>query len=240
MITDDPNQQHPAMIDDEPHHQHLDLLLEFLGVIEPGAHKQAIAACRPVNGQQRRRAELVAHSAWEQLLRADVELEHRSEWRRRFPASFLHLTDDYELMVLFLWTWIDLKTAKVFRITMADPAIPLFNEGWLRVHLPGQRHAALSPVQEKWLCPQLCNTCRTARVSCPTCRTVIRFWPPSRAGRDRGHTIIKEVPPCGAGPVWSPAARQGIEDHWAQLVVDAIDEQTAHRNSIHRPPWPGH
>jgi hypothetical protein len=222
----------------EPHHQHLDMLLEFLGIAEPGLHRQAIAACRPVTIDQHRRARHVAATAWEQLLRTDVEGAPRRDWRAAFPENFRHLTDDYELMVLLLWTWVDLQSAMVYRITVMDPAIPLFEEKWLRMHLPDHRRAPF-PLQDKWLCPQLCRTCRIARVSCPVCRTTARFWPPSRGGgRDRAHTIIKEVPPFGAGPVWSPDARQAIENGWTQLVLDAREERAAHTNSIHPPQWP--
>ena len=228
-MKDEMRAPHIDMMASEPHHQHLDILREFFGAVEPGVHRRAVAARRPITDIQQRRAKLVAMAAWEQLLRADVDDATRAQWREALPGNILHLADDYELMALFLWTWFDLQTAMVNRITEVDPAIPLFNEGWLRVHLPDHRRAPF-PLQDKWLCPQLCMTCRRARVCCPACRTKTRFWPPSSGGLDRGHTIIKEVPPCGHGPTWSPDARQAIEEEWTQLVMNASNDPEARRN----------
>jgi hypothetical protein len=226
----------PPPMQDVPHHHHWDILMEFLGLTEPGAHRHEVAASRPADRYQRFRAELVAHRAWEQLLRGDCTQRQHEEWSSIMPTGFCHLTDDYELLVLTMWIWADFHIARVHFMTEMDPTVPLFDDSWLRAHLPAQQPILLKPVEKAWLCPQLCNTCRTARIRCPTCRATVRHWPPPIGGDCKGHTCIKEYPPCGAGPNFSPTTRRDIEGIWLQQVIETIEAHHAREDANRRPP----
>eukprot|EP00972_Heterocapsa_arctica_P105648 15564564-Heterocapsa_arctica.AAC.1 len=75
-----------------------------------------------------------------------------------------------------MWTWTDLVTACVHRITPIDLNALIFDPDWLRWHLPAHAAARISAVEKSWLCPSLCSTCRYWRLRCPSCRMKIRPW----------------------------------------------------------------
>eukprot|EP00972_Heterocapsa_arctica_P071923 10623995-Heterocapsa_arctica.AAC.1 len=64
------------------------------------------------------------------------------------PAGFADLTDDYELLVLVIGIWADFHMARVHAMAPMGPEVPLFDESWLRAHLPPQRTALMKPMEK--------------------------------------------------------------------------------------------
>eukprot|EP00972_Heterocapsa_arctica_P073791 10893323-Heterocapsa_arctica.AAC.1 len=95
----------------------------------------------------------------------------------------------------------------------------------------------MKPIEKAWLCPWICDTCRTARLRCPACRMKIRAWlPPASGGSLATEGCVKDYPPSGSGRHLPPRARERIEANWLQGVMNTIE---AHHNAgSHAPGTP--
>eukprot|EP00972_Heterocapsa_arctica_P108638 15998084-Heterocapsa_arctica.AAC.1 len=80
---------------------------------------------------QKQRARITMRRAWRRMIRADCGPTLQAEWADAMPPAFQELTDDYELAVLMLWTWIDRITAPRHILFPPNMETMIFDPSWL-------------------------------------------------------------------------------------------------------------
>jgi hypothetical protein len=204
---------------------HWDIMAEFIGLYDPGLVRHSIAITAPLGMPARLRARVATRRAWADLIYEDTTPQGRANWLDSMPPEFEMLTDDYALAALMMWTYADLRTARVFKIYAPDPGAQIFDSRWLQLHFPTQRILMISATEKSWLCPNICMTCTVARLSCPECRAAARHWPVPASGSGlEMYSNIKDHPPCGSGHYLPPCAREEIWEDWMlafQAFADA-------------------
>ena len=208
---------------------HWDIMAEFIGLYDPGLVRRSIASTAPAGMPAKIRARVATRRAWADLIYDNTTPAERADWMDSMPPEFETLTDDYALAALMMWTYFDLRTARVFKI-YADPEAQVFDNRWLQLHFPMQTLTMISATEKSWLCPSICKTCAVARLSCPQCRSASRHWPvpASGGGLDRRRNI-KDHPPCGSGHYLPPCEREEIWEDFLQdfkAFVDGLDTPT--------------
>eukprot|EP00972_Heterocapsa_arctica_P014225 2094557-Heterocapsa_arctica.AAC.1 len=203
---------------------HWDIMAEFIGLYDQNLVRHSIALMAPRGMPEKLRARIATRRAWADLIYEDTTPQGCANWMDSMPPEWGELTDDYALAALMMWTYVDVRTARIFQVTTPDPAAQIFDNRWLQLHLPAQRIQMISATEKAWLCPAICATCAVARLSCPQCRIAARKWPVPTSGSGMEETSnVKDHPPCGAVTYLAPCDRGELWDAWLQAFKAFAD-----------------